>query len=98
LIHSNKISFDFRRTHEVFGDIKKLITQEFVRQGYLEYIRQPATDPPAYDFKWGCRARSETTKKKVLDFVCQVRVFLVWSGTDRVLPPGSGFSSMTFPR
>ncbi|XP_064633096.1 non-structural maintenance of chromosomes element 3 homolog [Lineus longissimus] len=73
LWHSlSKMGIEPERTHEVFGDTKKLICQEFVRQGYLEYIRQPQSDPPAYDFTWGCRARAETTKKKVLDFVCQV--------------------------
>ena len=59
-------------THKVFGDVKKLITQEFVRQNYVEYIRQPNTDPPHYELKWGARAKAEITKKNVLQFVCQV--------------------------
>ena len=56
----------------MFEDVKKLITQEFVRQGYLEYIRDTKTDPPTYEFKWGARAKAETSKKNVLQFVCQV--------------------------
>ncbi|KAL3853175.1 hypothetical protein ACJMK2_016740 [Sinanodonta woodiana] len=58
--------------HEVFGDVKKLITQEFVRQGYIEIVRQTNTDPPVNEFKWGQRAKHETTKRKVLTFVCQI--------------------------
>lgn len=67
-----KLSLDMEQHHEVFGDLKKLITQEFVRQGYLEYIRQPASDPPTYELKWGERAKSELTKREALNFVCQI--------------------------
>ncbi|XP_064616156.1 non-structural maintenance of chromosomes element 3 homolog [Liolophura sinensis] len=59
-------------SHTVFGDIKKLVTSEFVKQGYIEYNKRPNSDPPVYDFKWGWRAREETSKKHVLDFVSQV--------------------------
>jgi hypothetical protein len=60
--------------HEVFGDTKKLLTQEFVRQGYLEYTRQPNSDPPMYDFRWGQRAKVEISKRSCLNFVSQVRI------------------------
>ena len=59
-------------THAVFGDIKKLLTKEFVHQRYLEYTLQPATEPPIHEFRWGQRAFAETTKRNVLDFVSQV--------------------------
>lgn len=59
-------------THEVFGDIKKLLTQEFVRQGYLEMTRQPNMDPPVTEFGWGQRAKLETSKRRVLEFVSKV--------------------------
>lgn len=58
--------------HEVFGDTKKLLTQEFVRQGYLEYTRQPNSDPPMYDFRWGQRAKVEISKRSCLNFVSQL--------------------------
>ena len=61
-------------THEVFGDIKKLLTQEFVRQGYLEMTRQPNMDPPVTEFGWGQRAKLETSKRRVLEFVSKVWV------------------------
>uniref|UniRef100_A0ACB8ENJ4 Uncharacterized protein n=1 Tax=Sphaerodactylus townsendi TaxID=933632 RepID=A0ACB8ENJ4_9SAUR len=38
--------------HKVFV-MKKLITEEFVRQKYLEYNRSSHTDPPEFEFRWG---------------------------------------------
>ncbi|XP_076095313.1 non-structural maintenance of chromosomes element 3 homolog isoform X1 [Mytilus galloprovincialis] len=67
-----KLGIDQDMPHEVFGDTKKLLTQEFVRQGYIEYIRQPNTDPAVYDFRWGQRARHEISKRTCLNFVCQL--------------------------
>ncbi|KAK6175409.1 hypothetical protein SNE40_013878 [Patella caerulea] len=67
-----KLGIDPEVPHETFGDVKKLITSEFVRQGYLEYIRQPQTDPSIYDFKWGQRAKAETSKRNILHFVSQM--------------------------
>ena len=58
--------------HPVFDDVKKLITVEFVREGYLEMIRQPNSEPPAYNFIWGSRAYHETSKMNVLEFVSKV--------------------------
>ena len=60
--------------HAVFGDVKKLITTEFVRMGYLEYILDHKADPPVYEFKWGLRAKQEISKRNAFQFVCQVRV------------------------
>uniref|UniRef100_A0A452HZ98 MAGE domain-containing protein n=1 Tax=Gopherus agassizii TaxID=38772 RepID=A0A452HZ98_9SAUR len=48
--------------HEVFGAVKKLVTEEFVRQKYLEYNRIPHTDPPEFEFQWGAWAAKETSK------------------------------------
>ena len=66
-------------THEVFGDIKKLLTQEFVRQGYLEMTRQPNMDPPVTEFGWGQRAKLETSKRRVLEFVSKVYFYGFWT-------------------
>lgn len=55
--------------HETFGDVKKLVTQEFARQGYLEFTKLPNTDQPMSEVRWGQRAQLETTKKRVLKFV-----------------------------
>ncbi|XP_049638662.1 non-structural maintenance of chromosomes element 3 homolog [Suncus etruscus] len=60
------------RRHLVFGDPKKLITEDFVRQRYLDYRRIPHTDPVDYELQWGPRTRLETSKMKVLQFVAKV--------------------------
>uniref|UniRef100_A0A452HZ52 MAGE domain-containing protein n=1 Tax=Gopherus agassizii TaxID=38772 RepID=A0A452HZ52_9SAUR len=52
--------------HEVFGAVKKLVTEEFVRQKYLEYNRIPHTDPPEFEFQWGAWAAKETSKMQIL--------------------------------
>lgn len=67
-----KLGIDTDFNHEVFGDSKKLITQEFVRQGYIEYTRQQNSDPPVHEFRWGQRAKQEISKKNCLDFVSQL--------------------------
>ncbi|CAM5137475.1 unnamed protein product [Natator depressus] len=59
--------------HEVFGDVKKLVTEEFVRQKYLEYNRIPHTDPPEFEFQWGARAARETSKMQILRFVAKIQ-------------------------
>lgn len=60
--------------HPTLGDVNKLITQEFVQQGYLTYKRLPDTDPQKYELRWGSRAYAMTSKEDVLSFVCQVRL------------------------
>ncbi|XP_066211317.1 LOW QUALITY PROTEIN: non-structural maintenance of chromosomes element 3 homolog [Saccopteryx leptura] len=60
------------RRHLVFGDPKKLITEDFVRQRYLDYRRIPHTDPVDYELQWGPRTGLETSKMKVLKFVAKV--------------------------
>uniref|UniRef100_A0A8D2JJQ2 MAGE domain-containing protein n=1 Tax=Sciurus vulgaris TaxID=55149 RepID=A0A8D2JJQ2_SCIVU len=59
--------------HSLFGDVKKLITDEFVKQKYLYYARVPNSNPPEYEFFWGLRSYYETSKMKVLKFACKVQ-------------------------
>ncbi|KAK2148732.1 hypothetical protein LSH36_486g06051 [Paralvinella palmiformis] len=66
------LGVDVEMTHEVFGDVKKFISQDLVRQGYLLHERLGLSDPPVYEYKWGPRAKYETSKRNILDFVCQV--------------------------
>ncbi|XP_064593184.1 non-structural maintenance of chromosomes element 3 homolog isoform X3 [Zonotrichia leucophrys gambelii] len=61
------------KEHSVFGDVKKLVTEEFVRQKYLEITPTPLTDPPEFKFQWGPRAEKETSKKDVLNFVAKMQ-------------------------
>uniref|UniRef100_A0A7N5JJG4 Melanoma-associated antigen B1 n=1 Tax=Ailuropoda melanoleuca TaxID=9646 RepID=A0A7N5JJG4_AILME len=53
--------YDGRR-HLVFGDPRKLITQDLVQEN----------DPPRYEFLWGPRARAEISKMRVLEFLAKV--------------------------
>lgn len=60
------------KTHFIFGEPQKLITQDLVQEDYLEYRQVPGSDPPRFEFLWGPRAQAETTKMKVLDFLSKV--------------------------
>uniref|UniRef100_A0A8C9CIJ0 MAGE domain-containing protein n=1 Tax=Phocoena sinus TaxID=42100 RepID=A0A8C9CIJ0_PHOSS len=59
--------------HSLFGEVRKLITDEFVKQKYLEYKRVPNSRPPEYEFFWGLCSYHETSKMKVLKFACKVQ-------------------------
>ncbi|ELK30646.1 PREDICTED: melanoma-associated antigen B10 [Myotis davidii] len=59
------------RDHFIFGDPKKLITEDLVKNDYLVYRQVPDSDPPHYEFLWGPRAHAETSKMKVLEFVAK---------------------------
>ncbi|NXD46473.1 NSE3 protein, partial [Copsychus sechellarum] len=61
------------KQHSVFGDVRKLLTEEFVRQKYLEITPIPLTDPPEFKYQWGPRAEKETSKKDVLNFVAKIQ-------------------------
>ncbi|KAM8753211.1 melanoma-associated antigen D4-like isoform 2-T3 [Rhynchonycteris naso] len=57
--------------HPFLGDLRKLITDDFVKQKYLEYKKIPNSCPPEYEFLWGLRALHETSKMRVLRFIAQ---------------------------
>ncbi|KAF4008224.1 hypothetical protein G4228_019891 [Cervus hanglu yarkandensis] len=57
--------------HPFLGDLRKLITEDFVKQKYLEYKKVPSSSPPEYEFLWGLRACHETSKMRVLRFIAQ---------------------------
>lgn len=60
----------------IYGEPRKLITEDLVQENYLEYQQVPNSDPPRYEFLWGPRAHAETSKMKVLKFFAKI------SGTD----------------
>uniref|UniRef100_A0A8D1JYH2 MAGE domain-containing protein n=1 Tax=Sus scrofa TaxID=9823 RepID=A0A8D1JYH2_PIG len=60
------------RKHFIFGAPRKLITEDFVKEKYLEYRQGDNTDPAQFEFLWGPRAHAETTKMKVLEFLAKV--------------------------
>nr|XP_012644252.1 melanoma-associated antigen 11-like [Microcebus murinus] len=57
--------------HYIYGEPQKLITQDWVQEGYLEYQQVPDSDPVCYEFLWGPRAHAETSKMKVLEYVAK---------------------------
>uniref|UniRef100_A0AC11DR69 Uncharacterized protein n=1 Tax=Ovis aries TaxID=9940 RepID=A0AC11DR69_SHEEP len=61
------------RSHFIFGEPRKLITEDLVREGYLEYRQVPGSDPPHYEFLWGPKLLTETSKMKVLQFLAKVK-------------------------
>ncbi|KAB0339102.1 hypothetical protein FD755_025056, partial [Muntiacus reevesi] len=60
------------RSHFIFGDTRKLITEDLVREEYLEYHQVPGSNPPRYEFLWGPKALTENCKTKVLQFLSKV--------------------------
>ncbi|XP_004690156.1 PREDICTED: melanoma-associated antigen B2-like [Condylura cristata] len=58
--------------HLIFGEPRKLITQDLVQERYLKYRRIRGSNPPRYEFLWGPRAQAETNKMKILDFLSKV--------------------------
>ncbi|XP_028308522.1 necdin-like 2 isoform X2 [Gouania willdenowi] len=67
-----KLHVDIGQKHNDFGDVKKLITEEFVRQRYLEYVKIPHTEPVEHEFCWGQRADVEVSKVKILELMAQL--------------------------
>lgn len=57
-------------------DHKKLVTQEFVRQLYINIEPIPQSDPPKLNFLWGERATIEFTKLEILNFASKVLSFV----------------------
>ncbi|KAG5193477.1 hypothetical protein JEQ12_019838 [Ovis aries] len=60
------------KKHFIFGEPKQLITEDFVREGYLEFRQVASADPAQSEFLWGPKAHAETTKMKVLEFIAKV--------------------------
>jgi hypothetical protein len=54
------------REHYLYGNPRKLITEDFVQEQYLEYRQVPNSDPACYEFLWGPRAYAETSRIEVL--------------------------------
>ncbi|XP_032700236.1 melanoma-associated antigen B3 [Lontra canadensis] len=68
----NKMRVFAGKRHFIFGEPKKLITQDLVKLKYLEYRQVPNSDPARYEFLWGPRAHAETSKMKVLEFWAKI--------------------------
>ncbi|KAL6084457.1 hypothetical protein STEG23_020161 [Scotinomys teguina] len=64
----NMIGVYANRKHVMYGDSKKVITQDFVRLKYLASRKVPNSNPPSFEFTWGPRAQAEISKMKILEF------------------------------
>ncbi|XP_042536337.1 melanoma-associated antigen 10-like [Dipodomys spectabilis] len=53
-------------SHYFYGNPRKLITEDFVREQYLEYRQVPNSDSARFEFLWGPRAHAETSRVQVL--------------------------------
>ncbi|XP_055293658.1 melanoma-associated antigen 10-like [Moschus berezovskii] len=60
------------REHYIYGEPREMLTQVWVREGYLEYRQVPDSDPARSEFLWGPRAYAETSKFKVLEYLSRV--------------------------
>ncbi|KAB0336876.1 hypothetical protein FD755_025817 [Muntiacus reevesi] len=60
------------REHSIFGEPRELLTQVWVREGYLEYRQVPDSAPARYEFLWGPRAFAETSKEKFTEYLLRV--------------------------
>ncbi|XP_054155130.1 non-structural maintenance of chromosomes element 3 homolog [Oppia nitens] len=52
--------------------IKKMMTEQWVRQLYLKYDRMDGSDPITHEFRWGVRAEHEFKEIDILQFVCNI--------------------------
>ncbi|XP_050997729.1 melanoma-associated antigen B4 [Acomys russatus] len=60
------------KSHIIFGEPRKLVTEVLVKEKYLVYQQIANSDPPSFEFRWGPRAFAETTKMKILEFLAKV--------------------------
>lgn len=68
----NKMKIYDGKKHFIFGEPRKLITQDLVKLKYLEYQQVPNSNPESYEFLWGPRSHAETSKMKVLEFLAKI--------------------------
>ncbi|OBS66063.1 hypothetical protein A6R68_05395 [Neotoma lepida] len=68
----NKMKIYDGKKHFIFGEPRKLITQDLVKLKYPEYQRVPNSQPASYEFRWGPRSHAETSKMKILEFRAKI--------------------------
>lgn len=68
----NKMKIYDGKKHFIFGEPRKLITQDLVKLKYLEYRQVPNSHPASYEFRWGPRSHAETSKMRILEFWAKI--------------------------
>lgn len=58
--------------NEYFGDVKQLVTVDFVNERYLEKRPVDKNDQSQLEYTWGSRAENELTYRSVLQFVADL--------------------------
>ena len=58
--------------HFIYGEPRNLLTNVWVQEGYVECRQVAGSDPARYEFLWGPRAYTETSKLQVLEYLLQV--------------------------
>ncbi|XP_043274523.1 non-structural maintenance of chromosomes element 3 homolog [Venturia canescens] len=72
LLKGLEIVEDNNYFHDYFGDVKHLLNEKFVKQGYLERGEVPNSDPPIVQYKWGVRAKNELSLRCILEFISKI--------------------------
>ncbi|XP_011810053.1 PREDICTED: melanoma-associated antigen 9 [Colobus angolensis palliatus] len=58
--------------HVFYGEPRKLLSQDWVQENYLEYRQVPGSDPVRYEFLWGPRAHAETNYEQIVNYLGMV--------------------------
>ncbi|XP_055618115.1 non-structural maintenance of chromosomes element 3 homolog [Toxorhynchites rutilus septentrionalis] len=69
-----KLNIHIDAVHPYFGDVRKLITETFVKQVYLVRNRQEfgGMSEDRFYYSWGARANHELSKTDILESMCKL--------------------------
>lgn len=69
-----KLNITDEGEHNFFGNVRKLITETFMKQAYLIRKKQivEGMNDDRYFFVWGARAEHELPKKDILESICKL--------------------------
>jgi len=68
----NKLGLYKERHSDVYGNVDKLLTQDFVKQNYLDRHKIQGADGPTWQYDFGSRSLKLVSKRSILRFVSDV--------------------------
>jgi len=68
----NKFGLYKDREHEVFGNVDRILSADFVKQSYLERQKVQGPDGPTWQYDFGPRSLKEVGTRRILEFVSEV--------------------------